>query len=125
MELKLEIRDSENRTGVVTGYDQQGKPIITMLVAPAVTEDYWTYRVQLGQGQAIVGFPKFGTIGIGFAKEKDWNTNLPYTCEDEKIYGHIKHNAGHCRATRSEILAAIQMVQDAARRDREQGSHKD
>ena len=63
-------------------------------ITPAIGEDYWAYRVRLSEAQAIVGFPKFFTVGIGFAQEEDWNTNLPYTCGTEEIYDHIAHNKG-------------------------------
>lgn len=59
-----------------------------IMITPALNEDYWAYRVRLSEKQAIVGFPKFGTIGIGFAVEDDdWNTNLPYSgCSAEEIF---------------------------------------
>jgi hypothetical protein len=91
----------------------------TMLVmrTPPLDEDYWLFRVKLGRkGQAIVGFPKFRTIGIGFAKEEaDWNTNVPYTCATEEIYQHIRCNAGNLGGIRQRhVVAAIQLVQQAA-----------
>ena len=49
-----------------------------LMVTPALSESYWAYRVKLSDKQAMLGFPKFGTIGIGFAIEEDWNTNLPF-----------------------------------------------
>lgn len=64
----------------------------TIMLTPPVSADYWSYRVRLNDRQAIVAFPKFGTIGIGFAKEEDWNTNLPYTCHTLEILSHIWHN---------------------------------
>src|SRR4029079_19214317 len=66
----------------------------TMLFTPPIDDDYWRWRVVVGDGQAIVGFPKFGTGGIGFAREGDWNTNLPYTQPAETIFDHISHNKG-------------------------------
>lgn len=65
----------------------------TILITPPISSDYWSYRVQLNERQALVGFPKFGSIGIGFAREDDWNTNLPYTCHTLEILSHIWHNA--------------------------------
>ena len=38
-----------------------------LMVTPALSESYWAYRVKLSDKQAMLGFPKFGTIGIGFA----------------------------------------------------------
>lgn len=107
MTLTLERKDQQNNTGQVG-------PI---MITPPIDEDYWTYRVQLAGKQAILGFPKFGTIGIGFAVEEDWNTNLPYTCGTEEIYEHIEHNKGDDAITREDCLAAIKLVQDAATQD--------
>jgi hypothetical protein len=85
-----------------------------MLLTPPITEDYWQYRVRLTNKQAIVGFPKFGTIGIGFAVEEDWNTNLPYTSDAEEIYDHIKHNKGEI-ISKERCLEAISMIQAAVK----------
>jgi hypothetical protein len=74
--------------------------------------------VVLSKGQAIVGFPKFYTIGIGFAVEDaDWNTNLPFTCSTDEIFEHIKHNKGDEAIADEDVVRAIAMVQDAARTD--------
>jgi hypothetical protein len=88
---------------------------------PPVTEDYWAYRVVVADGQAVVGFPKFFTIGIGFAVEVDWNTNLPYTSEAIDIARHIWEN----RAPLPDdvpsfdlVVHAIQMIQSAVAEDR-------
>jgi hypothetical protein len=85
-----------------------------IMITPPLGEDYWEYRVRLSDTQAVVGFPKFGTIGIGFAAEEDWNANLPYTCGTEEIYAHIQHNKGDESITRADCLQAIRMIQDAA-----------
>ena len=74
--------------------------------------------MRLSETQSIVGFPKFGTVGIGFAQEEDWNTNLPYTCGTEEIYEHIDHNKGDDSITREDCIAAIRMIQDRATADR-------
>lgn len=66
----------------------------TFLLTPPIDGDYWLIRVPLTDTQAIVAFPKFFTIGIGFQREEDWNTNLPYTCGAHEIYSHIAHNKG-------------------------------
>lgn len=102
-DLVLEIRGQEDRTPHVG----------PVMITPAIDEDYWTYRVRLSDRQAIVGFPKFGTIGIGFAQEEDWNTNLPYTCDTEEIYDHIAHNKGDDAISRNDCLAAIRLIQAA------------
>ena len=107
-DLVLEVRDQLDRTGRVG----------PMAFAPPVGEDYWSYRVRVADGQAIIGFPKFSTIGIGFSVEEDYNTNLPYTCMTEEIYEHIEHNRGSESITRDRCIAAIEMIQQAARADR-------
>jgi hypothetical protein len=77
------------------------------VMRPDVTEN-WIARVPLANGQALIAFPKFGTVGIGFEKETDWNTNLPVTCSATTIYDHIKHNKGSRKITEEECLAAIE-----------------
>lgn len=93
-----------------------------ILVTPAVgQEDYWVYRVKLSDEQAIIAFPKFFTLGIGFAKEEDWNTNLPYSCETDKIYNHIKHNKGNKAIKAANVRRAIKLIQETIERDLTQG----
>ena len=101
---------------------QQDEPLIGgfLAITPPIDEDYWSYRVQVGGGQAIVGFPKFSTVGVGFAVEGDWNTNLPFRCHTDDIWHHIKHNRGAATATDDEIKRAIDMVCEAASLDRGQ-----
>ena len=88
------------------------------LLAPLVGVDYWEYRVIVSEGQAVVGFPKFGTIGIGFAQEEDWNTNLPHTVSAEEIYEHIAHNKGDASIPDDWCIEAIRLIQAAAHEDR-------
>ena len=85
-----------------------------VMMTPPLGGDYWTYRVVVAEGQAVVGFPKFGTLGIGFEVEEDWNTNLPYSCTPAGIFNHIKHNKGHELISDETCLRAIEMVRDAA-----------
>ena len=106
--LRLE-RKSQADTGVIV----PGAISIT----PTIDEDYWAYRVGLTEAQALLGFPKFGTIGIGFAVEDyDWNRNLPSTCETEKIFKHIWPNAGPGVAEHV-VLEAIVLIQQAVEED--------
>jgi hypothetical protein len=99
------------------------------LITPPIDETYWTYRVRLSDRQSVIGFPKFSTIGIGFAVEEDWNTNLPYTCQTIDIVSHIWHNAfshlvpdeyGEYEEDISiaQVYRAVEMIQDAATTDR-------
>lgn len=108
MELRLEVREQEDET-VCAG------PVALPL---AVGGDYWAYRVAVSERQAVVGFPKFSTIGIGFAVEgSDWNTNLPYTFDAERIYEHIEQNKGDGTISRQTCITAIRMIQERAARD--------
>ncbi len=112
LELILEVRGQENETAVIGPF----------MITPPINEDYWQYRVRLSDTQAIVGFPKFGTIGIGFAQEEDWNTNFPYTAGADETYEHIAHNKGDDSITREDCIAAIRMIQERATADRETAS---
>ena len=106
--LVLERKGQENETPVIGG---------VAMMTPAIDEDYWSYRVIVGEHQAVVGFPKFTTIGIGFAVEEDWNTNLPYTCSTEAIWEHIRDNKGDAAIPDEWCVEAIRMVQEAATAD--------
>lgn len=107
--MKLELKVQKNET-VEMGVPGGG----SLLLTPRINEGYWLFRVQLSDKQAVVGFPKFSTIGIGFQKEEDWNTNLPYSCEAEKIYEHIKHNQGDESVPAESVIEAIKLIQAAA-----------
>ncbi len=86
-----------------------------LMITPSLDEDYWLFRVKLYEDQAMLGFPKFNTIGIGFAQEEDWNTNLPYTCPPEQIYSHIEHNKQYEQITSEQCLEAIRLIQEVAK----------
>ena len=109
MTLELETRTTQDQSEFAPGM---------MLTPPVGAEGYWSYRVRLSGKQAVIGFPKFGTIGIGFAEEEDWNTNLPYSVDTEQIFSHIKHNKGDDTIPDADVREAISMIQQAARRDR-------
>lgn len=109
-ELELEFRDGyhgKNHT-FKTGN-------VTVMMTPMIDEDYWVFRVKLHEDQAVVAFPKFSTMGIGFAQEEDWNTNLPYLCKTENICNHIWVNRKHKEITRPMVMKAIQMLQKASK----------
>ena len=83
-----------------------------LITTPPLDKDYWLIRVQLSENQAIVAFPKFRTLGIGFQIEKaSWNTNLPYTFPAKKIYEHIKINKGDASIPDEECIKAIRLIQ--------------
>ncbi len=110
--LALERRTRNNKTA------QIGPAMLT----PMIDEDYWSYRVRLTDTQAVVGFPKFNTIGIGFAVEEDWNTNFPYTVDAEKTFQHIAHNKGDDSIPDDDVREAIRMIQAAIIADRAAGA---
>lgn len=89
-----------------------------MMMTPAVHPGYWSYRVAVSEKQAIVAFPKFETIGVGFQYEQDWNTNLPWTCDPETILDHIAHNKDDSTIPDALCLEAIKMIQDAITEDK-------
>jgi hypothetical protein len=109
-DLTLERHDQEDKTVIIGG----GIGMMT----PAIDENYWEYRVRVSETQSVVGFPKFGTIGIGFAVEEDWNTNLPYQAETKDIRQHIWHNRGDDSITEDIVDRAIEMIREAATQDR-------
>ena len=110
--LILEKRSEPDKTP--TFQTEKGS---VLMMTPAIDADYWAYRVKLYKDQGVIGFPKFGTIGIGFIIEEDWNTNLPYTCETEEIYNHIEHNKRYSEITKELALEAIKMIQEQAKKD--------
>jgi len=112
MELKLERRGEEISNPFTTRVG-----VTTVEITPPINEDYWEYRVWVSETQAVVGFPKFGTVGVGFAVEEDWNTNLPYRCGAREIMKHILHNKGDDSIPDERVLAAIRLIQEAAYAD--------
>ena len=86
-----------------------------IMITPAIGEDYWSYRVKLHKDQAILGFPKFMQIGIDFAQEEDWNTNLPSMCPAKEIFNHIKHNKKYDEISDEDCIKAIEMIKEAVK----------
>jgi hypothetical protein len=115
MTLTLERRNQRDESPV---FVDRATGVAVASMTPPIDEGYWAYRVRLSETQVIVGFPKFGTIGIGFAVEDDWNTNLPYGIETEDIFNHIAHNKGDDAISDDDVREAIRLVQEAAREDR-------
>ena len=109
MDLQLEV--NEAFTEANTTLNLNGGIV---MITPPLDEDYWLFRVRVSEKQAIVGFPKFLTIGIGFAVEEDWNTNLPYRCGTEEIFNHISHNKGDDSIPDERCVKAIEMIQEVA-----------
>lgn len=113
LQLKLERQEHEDSSPT---WQTPGGGVI--MLTPALGATYWTYRVCITEGQAVLGFPKFGSIGIGFAVETDWNTNLPSTAPAEDILLHIGHNKGDESVSDADVLAAIKLIQAAVAEDR-------
>ena len=109
-ELRVEIRE-----GVSLPQPMFGGAGGVVMVTPPLDEDFWVVRVPVSDKQAVVAFPKFGTIGIGFQHEEDWNTNLPYRCPTEQIAKHIMHNKGDDSVPEQRVHEAIALVQEAVR----------
>ena len=107
--LELEFRDKfkSTKTAFAAGN-------IVIMMTPPLDKDYWIFRIKLLADQALVAFPKFGTIGIGFAIEDDWNTNLPWNCECEEIYNHIKCNKKYKGITKKTCVKAINILKKAS-----------
>lgn len=86
---------------------------IGVLITPPIGKNFWLFRVKLSKEQAILGFPKFGSIGVGFAQEEDWNSNLPSGTETDEIFSHIRHNKGDKTIPDERCKDAIRLVQSA------------
>lgn len=112
LNLRLERSSQRDETPVFTTPSGGG-----VMLSPALGEDYWLYRVCITEGQAVVGFPKSGVIGVGFAVEEDWNTNLPSSCTTDEIVDHIFHNAGDESITRDDVFKAVHLIQAAVIED--------
>lgn len=112
MKLKLEVNKKFAPTTKDLGIIADGLVMMT----PAVGEkDFWMFRVKVSKAQAVIGFPKFGTIGVGFAVEDaDWNTNLPYSVPTEDLLKHIRKNKGDDSIPDDTCKEAIKMIQKAA-----------
>lgn len=109
--MKLEFNTKYSKNVDVADLEKQG----IFITPPMGSDTDYLFKIQIADNQAIVGFPKFTTIGIGFLREdKDWNTNLPYQCDAETIYEHIKINKG-CKVRKATCIKAIKMIQDAAK----------
>lgn len=104
MDLVLECNEAMvDKTAILGG----GRIMMT----PPIDESYWKFRVRVSEKQAIIGFPKFNTIGIGFQHEEDWNTNLPYTTSAKEIYDHIEHNKQDDSIPPELCIRAIKIIQ--------------
>jgi hypothetical protein len=86
-----------------------------LMTTPDLNESYWSFRVKLTAKQAVLGFPKFGIIGIGFEVEgEDWNRNLPADDPAEEIAAWIAVNKGDDSIDDATVIRAIKMIQMGA-----------
>ena len=110
------VRVVTSRGGHGSGSLIKYKGLTLVLTAQHVADgglgsDYWIMRVPLSDKQAVVAFPKFTTVGIGFQYEDDdWNVNLPYQCEAREIYNHIRRNKGDDSIPDESCVKAIEML---------------
>ena len=88
-----------------------------IMFTPSINSEYYIMRVVLYKDQALVAFPKFGLIGVGFAiEEGSWNTNLPYQVEAERLYRHIRRNKKYRAITKQTCLEGLKLLQEACRK---------
>ena len=120
MSLILEVNENcVDKTDHIVATNKQGEQV-GIMISPPTGEDYWSLRVKLHKKQAVVGFPKLGLIGVGFAQEKDWNLNLPLDTRQsaeqnaKRIAQHIKSNKKHKVITIEMIEKAIVLIFNGA-----------
>jgi hypothetical protein len=110
--LEIEINADKESVEETFAKSHFGNAMIT----PRMGEGYWVARIRLHEDQYVQAFPKFFTLGIGFAKEEDdWNTNLPYTCGAEEIASHIWKNRKYDVISKDNLIRAIELLQEACR----------
>ena len=109
LELQINARGVNDKSRALEGTG--------VMITPPIDENFWLLRVPVSEKQAIVGFPKFNVIGVGFQVETDWNTNLPFTFDADRIYEHIEQNKGDGTISRQTCITAIRMIQERAARD--------
>lgn len=110
--LLLEINDIEDQTGSIL------VPNGIVMTTPPIGENYWLFRVRLYKDQAILAFPKFSLLGVGFALEEDWNRNLPIdnrsTDSDlEEIWSWIRCNKKYPQITKKIGMEALKLIRTA------------
>jgi hypothetical protein len=120
MKPVLEVnKNCIDKTDKFVGENSQGQPF-GFSICPITSPDYWMFRVKLHREQAVLGFPKYGMIGVGMAVEKNGNTNLPLsplrTPEEnaDVIANHIFRNKKYKAITKDMIIEAIKMIEEGA-----------
>lgn len=111
MSTKVQRQSLEDTTRVaVTGREQ------AFIMTPQLTPDYWTYRVALSNGNAIVAAPEFGTLGIRYQIEDEYNVTNRWDYTANEIEALIRRNRP-ANTTREEAMSAIRKIQGAIRAD--------
>ncbi len=116
LEVNKKCVDRTDKFSIKTAFGET--PVL--MISPTTGDDYWMFRVKLCKDQAVVGFPKFGMIGVGMALEENGNTNLPlcaiYTPEKnaKRITKHIKCNKKYKSITIKMIEDAIILIEKGA-----------
>ena len=116
--MKIAVNTKYVDKTIIIGKDR------TIMMTPPIDEDYWYFKVNLFKEQSIVAFPKFGTMGVGFQHEEDWNTNLPFTCDAKEICNHIWHNRKYEEITKDQVIKAINLIQTACKSLKKGGNQK-
>ncbi len=121
MNLVLEYNSSCVDKTIICSSDQ-----FSFIMTPSINgNEDWLFRVKVSDKQAIISFPKLSTLGVGFAQEnKDWNRNLPCTCETQTVWNHIKGNKGDDSISDQDCVEAIKIVCEASRQYLETDKNK-
>lgn len=83
-----------------------------LMICPVVSKEYWLFRVKLCKDQAVLGFPKYGMVGVGMALEGNSNTNLPL-CPIGTAEENGKRIARHIKVNKKYESITVQMIEDA------------
>lgn len=121
-QLKIEYNDRCEDGTTLIGIQTGPNTGELIMATPAIGEDYWLFRVKLVKDQALLGFPKFGLLGVGFAiEDEDWNRNLPLLADAdtermEDIWDHIKVNKKYTSINKAMVMEALKLMRDTFRR---------
>jgi hypothetical protein len=116
LEINLNCFDKTDRFTVENSHGES----CGVMVTPPIDENYWIFRVKLCKDQSVIGFPKFGMVGVGMALEEDWNTNLPLSPtispqeNAETIANHIFCNKKYKSITKQMVIDAILLIEKGA-----------
>jgi hypothetical protein len=103
-DLKLRRRAEEDQTRVGPN----------LSIGRSGGDDYWAYRVDLSDKQALIGFPKHGTIGIDFLHNR--GEDLPYSVNPERLADFFAPGrllGGDAVIPREHVIRAIKMIREA------------